>query len=147
MDCSLPGSSVYGILQARIMEWVGCPTPGDLPNPGIKSASLAFPALAGGFFAGSTTWEAHGNKWRPGKCEKQRLCIQSLLYSKVVSTHSLVFQQRLNGRHRSGKPWLWIKCKPPVSTGWGLLAWGSWRWFDHMWGIQYDWSGCMFVFL
>ena len=62
MDCSLPGSSVYGILQARIMEWVGCPTPGDLPNPGIKPASLAFPALAGGFFAGSATWEAHGNK-------------------------------------------------------------------------------------
>ena len=22
MDCSLPGSSVHGILQARIMEWV-----------------------------------------------------------------------------------------------------------------------------
>ena len=22
MDCSLPGSSVYGILQARILEWV-----------------------------------------------------------------------------------------------------------------------------
>jgi len=21
MDCSLPGSSVYGILQARILEW------------------------------------------------------------------------------------------------------------------------------
>jgi len=22
MDCSLPGSSVYGILQARILEWI-----------------------------------------------------------------------------------------------------------------------------
>ena len=29
----------------------GChPTPGDLPDPGIESASLAFPALADGFF-------------------------------------------------------------------------------------------------
>ena len=27
------------------------PTPGDLPDPGIKSASLASPALAGGFFS------------------------------------------------------------------------------------------------
>jgi len=26
------------------------PTPGDLPNPGIESASLVSPALAGGFF-------------------------------------------------------------------------------------------------
>ena len=25
MDCSLPGSSVYGILQARILEWVAIP--------------------------------------------------------------------------------------------------------------------------
>ena len=23
MDCSLPGSSVVGILQARVLEWVG----------------------------------------------------------------------------------------------------------------------------
>ena len=26
------------------------PTPGDLPNPGIRPTSLAFPALASGFF-------------------------------------------------------------------------------------------------
>ena len=32
--------------------WSGLPfpTPGDLPNAGIKPMSLAFPALAGGFF-------------------------------------------------------------------------------------------------
>ena len=38
MDCSPPGSSVHGILQARILEWV-CPPPGDLPNPGIEPVS------------------------------------------------------------------------------------------------------------
>ena len=47
MDCRLSGSSVHGIFHARMLEWVPCPTPGDLPNPGIKSASLA---LAGGVF-------------------------------------------------------------------------------------------------
>jgi len=26
MDCSLPGSSVRGILQARILEWVAMPS-------------------------------------------------------------------------------------------------------------------------
>ena len=26
---------VHGILQARILEWVAVPSPGDLPNPGI----------------------------------------------------------------------------------------------------------------
>ena len=37
MDCSSPGFSVHGILQARILEWVShFPSPGDLPDPGIK---------------------------------------------------------------------------------------------------------------
>ena len=30
----------------------------DLPDPGIKCASLMSPALAAGFFTTSTTWEA-----------------------------------------------------------------------------------------
>ena len=32
---------VHGILQARILEWVAIPSPGDLPNPGIKHGSPA----------------------------------------------------------------------------------------------------------
>ena len=36
MDCSPPGSSVHGILQARILEWVDISSPGDLPDPGIE---------------------------------------------------------------------------------------------------------------
>ena len=50
MNCSLPGSSVHGILQARILEWVAFFfffPPRDLPDLGIRPAS---PALAGGFF-------------------------------------------------------------------------------------------------
>ena len=34
MDCSPPGSSVRGITQARILEWVAIPFSGDLPDPG-----------------------------------------------------------------------------------------------------------------
>ena len=58
LDSSPPGFSVYGILQARILEWVACPPPGALPNPGIKPISLMSPKLAGRFFTTSTTWEA-----------------------------------------------------------------------------------------
>ena len=50
MDCSPPGSSVHGILQARILQWVACPPSGDLPNPGIKPVSLKSPTLVGRFF-------------------------------------------------------------------------------------------------
>ena len=34
MDYSLPGSSVHRIFQARILEWLPFPSPGDLPDPG-----------------------------------------------------------------------------------------------------------------
>ena len=39
MDCSPPGSSVQGILQASRLEWVAFPSPGDLPDPRIKPRS------------------------------------------------------------------------------------------------------------
>ena len=35
------GLHIRGILQARILEWVAFPSPGDLPNPGIKPRSPA----------------------------------------------------------------------------------------------------------
>ena len=44
MGCSPPGSYVYGILQARILDGLPCPFPGNLPNPGIKPRSLALQA-------------------------------------------------------------------------------------------------------
>ena len=44
INCSLPGSTVRGISQARILEWAAFPNPGDLPNPGIKPVSLALQA-------------------------------------------------------------------------------------------------------
>ena len=59
MNYSLPGSSVHGILQARILDWAAFPPPGDLPDPGIEPVSLMCSVLAGEFFTASATWEAH----------------------------------------------------------------------------------------
>ena len=42
MDCSPPGSSVHGISQARILEWVAMPSSRD---PRIEPKSPAYPAL------------------------------------------------------------------------------------------------------
>ena len=69
MNCSLSGSSVHGILQARILEWVVCPPPGDLPSPGIEPTSLMSPALAGGCLTTSATWEALVIKNPPSNAE------------------------------------------------------------------------------
>ena len=37
LNCSPPGSSVHGILQARILEWVAMPSSSDLPDGGTCS--------------------------------------------------------------------------------------------------------------
>ena len=44
MDYKPPDSSVPGIFQARILEWVAFPSPGDLLDPGIESRSHALRA-------------------------------------------------------------------------------------------------------
>ena len=56
MGYSRPGCSVRGILQARSRQ--PFPSPGDLPDPGMKPVSFTSPALGGRFFTTSATWEA-----------------------------------------------------------------------------------------
>ena len=50
MDCSPPGSSIHGILQARILERVALPSSRGSSQPSDRTVSLMSPALAGGFF-------------------------------------------------------------------------------------------------
>ena len=70
MDCS---SSVepqaplpMGFSGQKYWTELSFPYPGDLPGPGIEPASLVSPALAGGLFTASATWESvtfpFGNK-------------------------------------------------------------------------------------
>ena len=56
-----PDSSVHGDLQARLLEWLSSPPPGDPPDPGIEPASLASPTLAGGLFTTSATLGSQQN--------------------------------------------------------------------------------------
>ena len=55
MDCSLPGSSVHGISQARILEWVTMPSSRGSSWPRDKTLVSC---IAGGFFITNATWEA-----------------------------------------------------------------------------------------
>ena len=58
VDCSLSGSSVHGIFQARILEWVAIFYFRDLPDPGMEPVSLVSPALADRFFTTGANQEA-----------------------------------------------------------------------------------------
>ena len=64
VPCQAPLSMGF----SRQEHWSGlpCPPSGDLPEAGIELLSPASPALGGGFFTTSTTWETHTYKsWFP----------------------------------------------------------------------------------
>ena len=56
VDCSPPGSSVHGILQARTLEWVAMPFSRGSSQLRDRTRVLTSLALAGRFFTTSTTW-------------------------------------------------------------------------------------------
>ena len=57
MDYSPPDSSIHGILQARILDWVAMPSSRVSSQPGDRARISYVSALAGGFFTTSATWE------------------------------------------------------------------------------------------
>ena len=59
-DCSPPGSSVHGILQARILGWVAVFFSRGSSQPRDRTCVSESAALEGKFFTTSATWEAHG---------------------------------------------------------------------------------------
>ena len=59
VDCSPPGFSVHGILQARYWSQLPFSPPGELPDPGMELGVLTSPSSVGEFFTTSATWEAH----------------------------------------------------------------------------------------
>ena len=62
LSCPAPCSHMYysppGFSRQEYWSRLSFPTLGYLPDPGIKPWSLISPAVAGGFFTTSATWEA-----------------------------------------------------------------------------------------
>ena len=96
MDCSPPGSSVRGILQARIPEWVAMPFSRGSSWPRDWTVSLTSPALASGFFTTSDTWKVTMRElFREGEhilsaCRRQWHPTPVLLPGKSHGRRSLV---------------------------------------------------------
>ena len=87
-DCSIPGSSVLGILQARILEWVGhALLQGNLPNPGIQPTSPALQAdsLQPSHWGSPQMWELdHKEGWGLKNCCFQIMGLEKTLESPLV---------------------------------------------------------------
>ena len=61
VDYSPPGSSVHGILQARVLEWVAISSSRGSSPPKDQISFSGFFCIAGKFF--TTAWEALGGEW------------------------------------------------------------------------------------
>ena len=90
MDCSLPGFSIHGILQARILEWLaislskaGSPcSPKDSqessPTPQIKS--IISSVLN---FLYSPVLTSTHDYWKKDSFDQRDLCVMSLLFNRL----------------------------------------------------------------
>ena len=70
-----------------------CLPPGNLPDPGIKPASLRTSALAGGFFITSATWEGPANTILNAKRIQKNFTkkANSAMFQGTTSIHTNLF--------------------------------------------------------
>ena len=81
MDCNPAGSSVHGILQARMLECVAISSPEDLPKPWVEPVS---PEQAGGFF----TTEPPGKPYRT-HIKYNNICLKHVQFIQFSSVTQL----------------------------------------------------------
>ena len=157
MDYSPTGSSVHRVFQARILEWVAFPTPGDLPNPGIKPRLLGLlPWQADSLPLVPTVSGRLPLEFFPAKCYISVLC--SFFYSlflyqtsenwslKISSTG--IFLSWDEHQRKLWAPWNCSKCYGIYALAWfSLLRWGEgvdFSFFLSFWGRKCSWLYQMF---
>ena len=62
-DCSPPGSSVHGIFQARVLEWVAMPCSRGSSRPRSPTHASCSSSIAGGFFTAEALGRAKVDIW------------------------------------------------------------------------------------
>ena len=75
MDCSLPGSSIHGILQARVLEWIAIAFSLCVKRQNDRILKEELPRSAGAQYAtGEDGWMAPPTRWTPrrtGDCKSE----------------------------------------------------------------------------
>ena len=152
MDCSLPGSAVHGILQARILEWVAMTFSRGSSQPRDWTRVSC---IAGRFFTIWATREAHAEVgvfliiracvgvwwWRYGVWQKEYVhcLLSSLRWQMGAPAEGLLRKQQPMGPLRLMYSWgLCLKKSHPISTAdFKMLPLQSYflglQWFQLFW--------------
>ena len=97
-----------GFFKQEYWNRLPCTPPGDLPNPGIELMSLISPALAGGFFTTSATWEA-----LYCVCVCVCVCVSRLVVSVSATPWTVALQAPLSTGFFKQEYWNRLPCTPP----------------------------------
>ena len=86
MDCSLRGSSVHGILQARILEWVAMPSSRGSSSPRDRTLSSCGSCIAGRFFTAEpmTSTDSSLISYHPQKRMKYAIASNSPTNARIA---------------------------------------------------------------
>ena len=94
----------WGFSRKEYWSGLSCPSPGDLPNPGIKPVSLTSPVLAGRFLTTSATWEAPWFHFKskvkvkvaqmcPTLCNPMDCTVHGILQARILEWVALPFSR------------------------------------------------------
>ena len=129
--CQVPLSMGF----PRQEQWIGLPflSTRDLPNPGIQPVSLMSPALAGGFFTTSATWEG---PIKNTKIQSFGLCGRGQGWDDLGEWHWNMYII-ICETNRQSRFDAWYRMLGAGALGWprGMLWGGTWE-GDSGWGTR-----------
>ena len=109
MDCSLPGSSVHGMLQARILEWVGVSSSGGCSRLRDRTCVSSASCISDQFF----TTEP------PGK--PKVMCRHSILTFRVTQMLCVCVGEKPPDVRHELLTGCWNVFTGSANTGWPLI--------------------------
>ena len=112
MDYNLTGSSVHGIPQARVLEWVAMPSSRGSSRPRDQTPVSCISGTGSPILSHSATWKAHlrklGKAGRTGAQDSGAPC--ALWVSEVPESTSTEVEREDSGDDRHAGPALTFLC-------------------------------------
>ena len=109
MDCSLPGSSVHGILQARILEWVAISFSRDFFSIGdglVAKSCLTFVCVCVSHF------------YDPMDCSLPGSSVHGILQARILEWVAISFSEHMKVKNNSEE----VRCSGcSLGVSWGLV--------------------------